>query len=98
MKLSKWAKNHGIAYQTAWRMFKNGQVAGAFQLPTGTIIVKPEAPPTAPTDVAIYARVSSERQDTDLSISAQLRALTDSRCVSFLLGAPQSSGRLLFPG
>ena len=25
--------------------------------------------------VAIYARVSSERQDTDLSLSAQLKAL-----------------------
>jgi len=27
--------------------------------------------------VAIYARVSSERQDTDLSISAQLKALRE---------------------
>lgn len=70
MKLSKWAKNHGIAYQTAWRMFKNGQVAGAFQLPTGTIIVKPEAPPTAPTDVAIYARVSSSENRDNLNRQA----------------------------
>jgi len=30
-----------------------------------------------PKKVAIYARVSSEKQDTDLSISAQLRALRD---------------------
>ena len=28
-------------------------------------------------NVAIYARVSSERQDTDLSISAQLKALRE---------------------
>lgn len=27
--------------------------------------------------VAVYARVSSEKQDTDLSISAQLKALRD---------------------
>ncbi len=27
-------------------------------------------------DVAIYARVSSDKQDVDLSISAQLKALT----------------------
>ena len=27
--------------------------------------------------VALYARVSSERQDVDLSVSAQLRALRD---------------------
>ena len=29
------------------------------------------------TPVALYARVSSDRQDVDLSISAQLRALRD---------------------
>ena len=28
-------------------------------------------------NVALYARVSSEKQDTDLSISAQLRALRE---------------------
>ena len=30
-----------------------------------------------PTPAALYARVSSERQDVDLSIAAQLRALRD---------------------
>ncbi len=29
------------------------------------------------TSVALYARVSSERQDVDLSVAAQLRALRD---------------------
>ena len=29
------------------------------------------------TPAALYARVSSERQDVDLSVSAQLRALKD---------------------
>ena len=32
---------------------------------------------TNPTPVALYARVSSERQDVDLPVSAQLRALRD---------------------
>ena len=32
---------------------------------------------TNPTPVALYARVSSDRQDVDLSVSAQLRALRD---------------------
>ena len=32
---------------------------------------------TIPTPVALYARVSSERQDVDLSVSGQLRALRD---------------------
>ena len=30
-----------------------------------------------PTKVALYARVSSDRQDVDLSVAAQLRALRD---------------------
>ena len=30
-----------------------------------------------PTPAALYARVSSDRQDVDLSVSAQLRALRD---------------------
>ena len=30
-----------------------------------------------PTPAALYARVSSDRQDIDLSVSAQLRALND---------------------
>ena len=30
-----------------------------------------------PTPVALYARVSSDRQDVDLSVAAQLRALKD---------------------
>ena len=32
---------------------------------------------TNPTPVALYARVSSDRQDVDLSVAAQLRALRD---------------------
>ena len=32
---------------------------------------------TDPTPAALYARVSSERQDVDLSVAAQLRALRD---------------------
>ena len=33
--------------------------------------------PDMSTAVALYARVSSERQDVDLSVAAQLRALRD---------------------
>ena len=32
---------------------------------------------TDPTPVALYARVSSDRQDVDLSVASQLRALRD---------------------
>ena len=33
--------------------------------------------PKDPTPAALYARVSSDRQDVDLSVAAQLRALRD---------------------
>ena len=39
MKLSEYAKLTGISYQTAWRMWKRGQL-NAYQLPTGTITLK----------------------------------------------------------
>lgn len=61
MKLSAWAREQGISYQAAWRMFRDGKLpVPAEQLPTGTIIVKP--PKEQPTGVAVYARVSSSDQ------------------------------------
>jgi putative resolvase len=66
MKLSVWAKQQGIAYKTAWRMWKLGQLpVPADQLPTGTIIVHP---PVAEIEggAALYARVSSADQKGDL--------------------------------
>ena len=39
MKLSKYAKLIGVTYITAHNMFKRGQIEGAYQLPSGTIIV-----------------------------------------------------------
>jgi putative resolvase len=66
MKLSVWAKTNGLAYQTAWRMWRNGKLpVPAEQLPTGTVIVHP--PQTrAIESVAIYARVSSADQKAEL--------------------------------
>lgn len=39
MKLSKWAKQQNIHYNTAYRWFKQGRIPNAQQLDTGTIIV-----------------------------------------------------------
>ena len=65
MKLSVWAKEQGITYQAAWRMYRDGKLpVPAEQLPTGTIILKP--PKEEPTGVAVYARVSSSDQRSDL--------------------------------
>jgi hypothetical protein len=38
MKLSAYAKHLRIHYDTAWRMWQRGEIAG-YQLPSGTIIV-----------------------------------------------------------
>lgn len=66
MKLSEWAKQQGLSYKTAWRMWKLGQLPiPADQLPTGTIIVRP--PVTAiEGGAALYARVSSADRKSDL--------------------------------
>ncbi len=37
--------------------------------------------------VAVYTRVSSEKQDVDLSISAQLKALALMSAINFLFGS-----------
>jgi predicted site-specific integrase-resolvase len=65
VKLSQWAKEQGLTYKGAWRMWKAGQLpVPAEQLPTGTIIVKEiKAPADA---VGLYARVSSSEQRKDL--------------------------------
>lgn len=39
MKLSKYAKELGVDYRTAWNWFKSGKIEGAYQTPTGTVIV-----------------------------------------------------------
>ena len=75
MKLSVWARSNGLAYKTAWRMWRDGKLPiPAEQLPTGTVIVHP--PAAAPADaVALYARVSSGDQRGDLE--RQLGRLAD---------------------
>ena len=42
MKLSKYAKNLGVGYRTAWNLFKAGKIKGAYKLDTGTVIVPNE--------------------------------------------------------
>lgn len=66
MKLSAWAKEQGLCYRTAWRMWKMGKLpVYAEQLPTGTVIVH-QQPIGKREGVALYARVSSMDQKTDL--------------------------------
>ncbi len=71
MKLSEWAQQRGICYQTAWRMWKTGKLpVPACQLPSGTIVVD-DVP--AAGGVGLYARVSSTAEKERLD--QQMRRL-----------------------
>jgi predicted site-specific integrase-resolvase len=75
MKLSSYAKKLGIHYNTAYRLFRRGQIAG-YQLPTGTVIIEEpvEHVPARPANqhiVAVYARVSSSENKKNLDTQAE---------------------------
>jgi putative resolvase len=74
MKLSTYAKQLGISYQTAWRLFKDGKL-NAYQLPTGTVIVREEESQGSEQCVAIYCRVSSSENKGNLE--SQKKRLLD---------------------
>ena len=71
MKLSTYAKQLGISYSTAWRMWKRGEIAG-YQLVSGTVIVnQPEQESHVTRKVAIYARVSNSENKKNLDTQAE---------------------------
>src|SRR5579883_811906 len=75
MKLSQYAKRAGVTYKTAWRWWKAGQF-DTDQAPTGTVIVRDATlPPSTTGRVALYARVSSADQKSDLD--RQMQRLRD---------------------
>lgn len=61
MRLSAYAKKMGVSYKTAFRWWKAGKL-DAYQLDTGTVIVREPAQPQEAMQVALYARVSSADQ------------------------------------
>ena len=79
VKLSVWAKQQGIAYKTAHRMFQAGSLpVRSEQYSTGMIIVHPEVPATQ--RVVLYGRVSSADQKDDLRRQVErLRAFSASK-------------------
>lgn len=70
MKLSDYAKKAGISYRTAWRWWKQGNLAG-YQLPTGTIIITDEKNSKPDLIACIYARVSSAENKDNLDRQAE---------------------------
>lgn len=65
MKLSDYAREHGIQYRTAWNRYKKGKIPGAFLDNTGHVVI-PVEPKETLGKTAIYARVSSNKQKEDL--------------------------------
>jgi len=68
MRLKQYAEKLGISYKTAWRHFHAKQIPDAYQLPSGTIIVleKKTSIQISPPAVAIYCRVSSSQNKSNL--------------------------------
>lgn len=51
IKLSKWAKNNDLSYQTAWNLIKAGKFPQKYiKLATGTILVEEETEEDLKTD------------------------------------------------
>jgi putative resolvase len=72
MKLSEYAKQMGVRYETAWRWFRDGKIQGQRIGPHTIIITEGERPPEERTQrVAIYARVSSHEHEANLDQQAE---------------------------
>lgn len=74
MRLRQYANKMGVSYKTAFRWWKAGKL-DAYQLDTGTVIVREPAQPQEAMSVALYARVSSADQKEDLE--RQMQRLKD---------------------
>ena len=66
MRLKEYAERNSISYKTAWRLFKNNQIKGASQLPTGTIIINEIDNKKKEEYTIIYSRVSSYENRNNL--------------------------------
>jgi predicted site-specific integrase-resolvase len=66
MKLSDYAKKHSMGYRTAWNHFKAGLIPNAKKLPSGMIVVDDDEVNIKAERTAVYARVSSSENKTNL--------------------------------
>jgi putative resolvase len=71
MKLSQYAKKIGVSYKTAWRWYKAGTL-DAYKTPSGMVVVRDlQAEKPGIGRIALYARVSSVDQRSDLDRQVQ---------------------------
>lgn len=72
MKLSDYAKQQGVRYETAWRWFQEGKIKG-HRVGAHTIMIDEgmEQPSPATQKVVVYARVSSAENKSNLDSQAE---------------------------
>lgn len=72
-KLSDYARQHNVTYRTAYNHFKQGLISGAYQLPTGTVVIPDYISISKPVReyVVTYARVSSSENKINLESQSQ---------------------------
>jgi putative resolvase len=69
LPVPQYALEHGIKYRAAWNRYKAGKIPGAFQDEFGKILIRVEVSQSQ--RVAIYARVSSAENKTNLDAQAE---------------------------
>ena len=72
MKLSDYAKQQGVRYETAWRWFRDGKIKGR-RVGAHTILIEEERPSPGASEgqVAVYTRVSSSENKSNLDSQAE---------------------------
>lgn len=77
IKLSKWAKEQGISYKTAWKWFNDGNLpVPAIKLHTGTIMVDIPVKNNLKENNVIYCRVSNHSRKLEIKYQ-------ENRCSEF---------------
>jgi predicted site-specific integrase-resolvase len=72
IKLCDYAKNHSVTYRTAWNRFNAGKIPNSFKNADGQILIEVVNEKNIDwTKVAIYARVSSNKNRADLDKQAK---------------------------
>ena len=69
-KLSDYARERGVTYRTAWNRYRAGNIDGAHMDATGHVVI-PDAIPAVEPLAAIYARVSSAENKSNLDAQAE---------------------------
>lgn len=65
MKLSEYAKNVGVTYQTVFRWFQSGKIKNSYKTDSGSIFVSENNIPTKD-KIVIYARVSNQSRRKEM--------------------------------